>query len=346
MGQVPSTGKKPENAKIVPKTQTPISQAPLTATSAKPVLPPANIYTDPISNAKHTFVPGDTVILVGQSAEVAKTSGYAPLGKIVSFNADGENANVQLFTVHEPSQEGGIGLPAVQRVVPMRTDMRPLPFEFNSIDQATLKNNAQIFTCQRIDTNNAAGCASCDPSGAIFDPQIYADRLNQVYNAITEVHGGPGATRYTLLSCPATIVRAGQPLSVSDASCRLVIIATITGSNNTNRYSLISSLDPVAFKAAYLYAYGLPVDDPSYYRAVMWSRIPEYKSVSDQLQGERISCVDVDAGWLDDHVRELLAKGYESRSITLLPGQSANAPIPTSLLTPQQQQSLLSLSKV
>jgi len=305
------------------------------------------LYTDPVTGATHTYATGDTVILAGDLAALAKKSGYAPLGKLGTVDATTGAASILLFTPGEPTQEGGIGIAAVQHVVPsLVNNVRPLPFQFSTPNVQVITHNSQIFTCARTSDTNPAGCDSCDPSGQSFPPETYADRLNQVFNSVTEVRGGPGATRYTLFACPATIIRSGQPVSVANNLCKTVIVATITGSTNTNRYSLISTMDPTAFKAAFLYTYGLPVDDVSYYRAVQWSRIPEYQQLQQQSQGERIACTDVDAGWLDQHIRELLAKGFEAKEISLLAGGGVGAGAggaATRLITRPQQQAFQSL---
>lgn len=293
----------------------------MSAASTAPSNVEPTVFTDPITMKKHTYAAGDNVILVGDALNLAKSAGYASLAKLVSVDPNG-TALMQFFTPGEPNQEGGIGIAAVQRAFALPNNARPLPFEFSEAGTQVLIRNSQIFTCERVSDVNAAGCDSCDPSGQLFGAETYADRLNQVFNMVTDLKGGPGATRYTLFACPATVIRAGQPVSVANTLCKTVIVATITGSTNTNRYSLISTMDPVAFRAAFLYTYGLPVDDASYYRAVQWSRIPEYQTITQQLQGERIACLDVDAGWLDQHIRELLSKGYEAKGISLLAGEA------------------------
>lgn len=333
-------GQRPSAPRRVPVTVRPAAAAVAAIPSAAPVDP--TVYMDPVTTKTHKYISGDNVILDGDALNFAKSTGYAPLGRLINVGADG-TALIQFFIPGEPTEEGGIGVPSVQRSFALPNNARPLPFEFSEASVQVLVRNSQIFTCERVSDVNPAGCDSCDPSGQLFGPETYADRLNQVFNMVTELKGGPGATRYTLFACPATIIRAGQPVSVANALCKTVIVATITGSTNTNRYSLISTMDPVAFRAAFLYTYGLPVDDASYYRAVRWSRIPEYQQLEQKLQGERIACIDVDAGWLDQHIRELLAKGYEAKEISLLPGEAPGRRTQR-LLSEAQQRALQQLA--
>jgi len=371
MGQQPSSVVSIRRMPASVRRQTPVkataATAPISAAAAS-VAPKTDIvdvgsteYKDPVTGRTHKYSVGENVILVGAALKLAKDSGYAPLGRIVSLGST-ESAPptttttmtvpagrrlpiIQFYTPAEPSEEGGIGVPAIQREMSLVDSVQPLPFEFGAADLRVLVHNSQIFTCERINDLNPAGCDSCDPSGQLYGPETYADRVNQVFNMVTKVRGGPGSTRYTLFACPATIIRAGQPVSVANTLCKIVIVATITGSTNTNRYSLISTMDPIAFRAAFLYTYGLPVDDVSYYRAVRWTRIPEYQQLLSQLQGERIACMDVDAGWLDTHIRNLLAKGYEAREISLLAGEAPGRKT-RQLLTTGQQQALQQMPSV
>lgn len=322
-----------EDNKSSSTTTTNTEGADVTGTKAKDY----SVYTDPVTNRIHQYAPNENVILVGPAASFVKSMNYASLGRIQSLDKQNGTVELQLFTPGEPSEEGGIGIPSVTKVYKISESIRPLPFQFSAVDQKILVQNSSIFTCERTSSVNPAGCASCDPQGQLFGAETYADRLNQVFNMVTDVKGGPGSTRYTLFACPATILRAGQPVSVANSMCKSVIVATITGSTNTNRYSIISQMEPIAFRAAFLYAYGLPVDDIAYYRAVRWSTIPEYQQLQSQLQGERITCLNVDAGWLDQHIRELLAKGYEAKEITLLPGETPGARTKRLLSTSQQQ---------
>ncbi len=257
--------------------------------------------------------------------EYAKQHGYEEVAKIDMLSTDNNTGRILVTLTFfrsidtssngETVKEGQIGIPGEHATFYLHDNVRPLNVYILDVPFQDLTRLAERRVCQQMRSDNPWFCKSCDPSGNLFPENEWSTSRDYALQQITNIDPEK-PEKNTVFVCPSQITRAGEPLSQSDASCRLIVIRTVKDASGTNRYSLIGIPSENVLKSAFLEAYQMP-QTSTYLNAIPWSSLPQWTSLKEREQNLRIACLDMDYLKLYTLIGDLLGRGYRMQTIAL-----------------------------